>query len=439
MRPSLALAVLLLSTAWSHAEDLKQQPAVETDTTAAPELTALSQTLTRRQKDKEQGRVPPEEYKAFIDKFRADLDQTYARIPKSPANDALHARLLSRLGNSGRALAGLSAALERDPKNPALLSAKANALFENKDYPGAAAAANAVLRGRPDDKEALWLKHASEDRAAPSVHLPGSPWADRPNLTGPSARPSPTPSAADRRPALLAVKAGTTAAPPTPDPAAPAQGAAPKPDRKALAAGALGTLMLAGSGLLMLGDKAKMFVEDHPYIALGAVAAAAVVAVALVVGTGGGAAAAGGGGLMLAAANGAPIATAGTAAAGVTTTQVVVGGAVAATAAGGVVYMTSHSGEKTNKSSGSSSGDQSSKRKITFGTDHAEPHFEGTGLDQSKIEEAIRQDLEKQLERGQANVKGSFNGRINFAGRTIEYRGFGLPNGDINIGTYYQP
>ena len=72
---------------------------------------------------------------------------------------------------------------------------------------------------------------------------------------------------------------------------------------------------------------------------------------------------------------------------------------------------------------------------IQFGTVHAMPHFEGAGIDQSAVENAIRSQLQNEL--SGAPVQGPFVGRINVGGQTIEYRGFGLPNGTVNVGTYY--
>jgi hypothetical protein len=75
--------------------------------------------------------------------------------------------------------------------------------------------------------------------------------------------------------------------------------------------------------------------------------------------------------------------------------------------------------------------------RLTFGTEHALPHFEGTWLSQSAIENSIQNELESQFGNFPTTVEGPFMGRIPFQGQTIEFRGFGLPNGTINIGTYY--
>jgi len=77
---------------------------------------------------------------------------------------------------------------------------------------------------------------------------------------------------------------------------------------------------------------------------------------------------------------------------------------------------------------------------LTFDTEHALPHFQGTGLSQADIEAQIESELQPQLQSSPTpTVQGPFMGRINFQGTTIEYRGFGLPNNQINIGTYYIP
>jgi hypothetical protein len=77
---------------------------------------------------------------------------------------------------------------------------------------------------------------------------------------------------------------------------------------------------------------------------------------------------------------------------------------------------------------------------ITFNTEHAAAHFAGTGLDQGAIESAIQQQIESQISVDiPTTVSRDFMGRINFQDQIIEYRGFGLPNGQINVGTYYIP
>lgn len=97
-------------------------------------------------------------------KFAVDLETTVTIVAPNPANTALHARILSRLGDSGKALAALGPALERDPSNPALRLALGQVLLDRKDYSAALAEANSVLAGDPMNKAALALKYSSEGR-----------------------------------------------------------------------------------------------------------------------------------------------------------------------------------------------------------------------------------------------------------------------------------
>jgi hypothetical protein len=75
---------------------------------------------------------------------------------------------------------------------------------------------------------------------------------------------------------------------------------------------------------------------------------------------------------------------------------------------------------------------------ITFRTAHAASHFVGTGLDQGEIEAEIQSQIESQtMGSVPTTVSRDFMGRINFQNTTIEYWGYGLPNGSISAGTYY--
>jgi len=76
---------------------------------------------------------------------------------------------------------------------------------------------------------------------------------------------------------------------------------------------------------------------------------------------------------------------------------------------------------------------------VTFKTEHAAPHLEGTGLSSNEVEAQIESDLRRQLDLAPENtsVEGAFRGRADINGLTIEYRGYGLGNGNINIGTYF--
>jgi RHS repeat-associated protein len=70
---------------------------------------------------------------------------------------------------------------------------------------------------------------------------------------------------------------------------------------------------------------------------------------------------------------------------------------------------------------------------ITFG--HGARHLAETTLDSGEVESAIQSQIEQSTTR--ASATGSFWGRTVVDGQTIEYRAYMLPNGTINVGTYY--
>jgi hypothetical protein len=74
--------------------------------------------------------------------------------------------------------------------------------------------------------------------------------------------------------------------------------------------------------------------------------------------------------------------------------------------------------------------------RITFG--HPARHLEGTGLSADKVESTILEHVTTAVTHS-ANETGSFWGRVNISGTTIEYRAYTLPDGTINVGTYYVP
>lgn len=74
--------------------------------------------------------------------------------------------------------------------------------------------------------------------------------------------------------------------------------------------------------------------------------------------------------------------------------------------------------------------------KITFG--HGARHLEGTGLGVEEVESTILQRVTTAASQATSET-GSFWGRIEIRGTTIEYRAYTLPDGTINVGTYYVP
>ena len=82
---------------------------------------------------------------------------------------------------------------------------------------------------------------------------------------------------------------------------------------------------------------------------------------------------------------------------------------------------------------GAGAGEACPAANITFG--HGARHLAGTGLSAAEVEAAIQADILPQL--SNASSIGNFFGRVTVRGVVVEYRGFGLPGGTTNIGTYY--
>lgn len=158
MKRLFLLAILLLS----------RLPAAAGET-PAPELHKLETALTTKQEAKKDGSVSPEQYQAFLGEFRPELADVMARLPPNPENTAAHARILVLLGEHAEAVASLNRALEERPSDNALRMSLGQTHLENKDYAGALAAANEVLKTDPTNKNALFLRNQSLGRTAPSI------------------------------------------------------------------------------------------------------------------------------------------------------------------------------------------------------------------------------------------------------------------------------
>jgi RHS repeat-associated protein len=72
---------------------------------------------------------------------------------------------------------------------------------------------------------------------------------------------------------------------------------------------------------------------------------------------------------------------------------------------------------------------------VVFG--HGARHLIGTALEKEAVEAAIEKEV--QFVSKEASQTGSFWGRVTVNGQVIEYRAHTLPNGTINVGTYYTP
>jgi len=147
--------------------------AAEPASLPAAQLLTLERTLAQKLDERKQGLIPPDQYRQFAARFRADLDQTLAAVPQSPVNTGRHAMILARLDESGpgQALAGLNDALRALPDSAALLNAKSSIQLQQGDYTGAFASADAVLKynqehGQPPDPDAVALREFSKGRGA---------------------------------------------------------------------------------------------------------------------------------------------------------------------------------------------------------------------------------------------------------------------------------
>jgi|GEM_PF-1687137 len=320
MNLSHALALSLLPAFCAAAQEATSSPVSQAGTSApddarpSPELLDLEKNLTQKQADKTAGRMTPEQYQDFVKQFRPMLEETAARVAPTPLNQSLHSRILLRLGNSGDALANLNASLKKNPEDPELLSAKSFILYDQKDFAGSSAAANAALQKDPNNQDALWLKHLSEERSPPSFKIPGSPWDMSASAEAGVQGLGRAASDDSGKPYVLPVKAGKSAAPPSPnlDAAAPAPSghdaplvplaatgvalwiaaglAARQSQDNATAAVQLGTesvLDKTASGV----QRCKQAIEDHPYIAgtcvVGGLALGGWLAAPFIVGGGG--------------------------------------------------------------------------------------------------------------------------------------------------------
>jgi RHS repeat-associated protein len=71
---------------------------------------------------------------------------------------------------------------------------------------------------------------------------------------------------------------------------------------------------------------------------------------------------------------------------------------------------------------------------IVFG--HGARHLVGTGLSQAEVEASIQAQVAQQAARG-ASLGEEWWGTVSVNGQTIQYRAYVLPDGTVNVGTYY--
>ena len=75
---------------------------------------------------------------------------------------------------------------------------------------------------------------------------------------------------------------------------------------------------------------------------------------------------------------------------------------------------------------------------VTFNTGHMMRHFEGTGLKEAEIKQAIQKHIEESLKHA-TQPPTNFWGRLTVNGKLIEYRAWTKTTGEIVVGTAYLP
>lgn len=179
MRLVIAASLLVMAApSWGESAEA---PAPEAQSSASPDkpspqLIALERLLVQKQEARDASALPPEQYQQFVAEFRADLEWLMTRIPPTPANQGLHALLLSRLGGQDREMAGanLAQALERDPGSPELLRAQGQILYEQRDFSAAAEVARQAWEASGHKDKAAWaLLKMSEGRVSGSPSSAG--------------------------------------------------------------------------------------------------------------------------------------------------------------------------------------------------------------------------------------------------------------------------
>lgn len=94
---------------------------------------------------------------------------TLTKVPPSPENTAVHARITAQLGERAEARSSLDAALEQNPGSPVLLRTKGQILYEQNDFPGAAQHGLQAWEKSGRTDEGAWaLYQLSKGRSVPS-------------------------------------------------------------------------------------------------------------------------------------------------------------------------------------------------------------------------------------------------------------------------------
>lgn len=104
-------------------------------------------------------------------------------------------------------------------------------------------------------------------------------------------------------------------------------------------------------------------------------------------------------------------------------------------AAAGLEAKAAEEGAEAGAATTESAGTPASSGDVDISFGHGARHLEGTNLSQNAVEGAIRGQVQSAA--SESTATGSFWGRVNVGGTTIEYRAYTQSNGAINVGTYY--
>lgn len=142
---------------------------------ASPDLVALEKELAAEREAFDTGKKSAEDQRSFIDVFRPRWEAAAANSPKTPANEALNARILAQLGERDAAVTSLTKALEAHPGDATLTMALGQTYLDGGDYQSALAEAEKILESDPKHEGALLLKHSSAGRVSTTAGRSGEP------------------------------------------------------------------------------------------------------------------------------------------------------------------------------------------------------------------------------------------------------------------------
>lgn len=129
-----------------------------------PALSRLEAELTAAQEEFKAGKTVKERHDAFLADFRVRFESVVREVPPTSENAAARARILSLLGDRSGAVVVLQGAVEANPGDVGLRTILGQSQVDAKDYAGALATAEGILKADPTNQNALFLRQFSKDR-----------------------------------------------------------------------------------------------------------------------------------------------------------------------------------------------------------------------------------------------------------------------------------